>query len=224
MANYIFLILLFCFVFGCECVPGLDTPKEITPQNSTNCLFVNGIEDNNNIYLETDEIKIAGKINYQKTELDIKKVKIGNYYLKIKGNDSTSVIYNSPINFRKNKQYIYCLAGIYYSILPLLIERDYSNNYSTELINLSGNNYPINITIISGADTLVQSLNRMSSMKLDLNNRKIDLLFINNQNSELEYNKSNIELSNYNLIVIKGNNYKNQKTMIVDVVNSNTPF
>jgi len=221
MTKLLLFILLAMVTIGCECVPGLDAPKEITPENSTQCLFINGVEDNENIYLETDEIKILGAINYSKTIFDFKKVKIGNYFLKIKANDSVSVIYNSPFNFKKDKRYILCAAGINYSIQTLLIEQDYSNQNYTEIINLSGEPNPLEITIISGTDTLKYSLNQLTSIKLDINNAKIDMLYIKNNNSELELNEKDIQLLNYNLLIIKGKNYINRRNLILDAVSSN---
>lgn len=218
MIKYLLFILLSLIIISCECVPGLDAPKEITPENSTECLFINAIEDNKNIYLETDEIKISGAINYNLTNFEYKKVKAGNYFLKIKGNDSISVIYNSPINFKKDKRYILAAAGIGYSIQTLLLENEYTVTKWTELINLSGNTTPLEITIITNSDTLKYSLNPISSVKLDINNTKIDMIYIKNQNSELELNAKDIELKSNNILIIKGNNYSNKNTLLLDVV------
>lgn len=206
------------FIISCECVPGLDAPKEITPENSTECLFINGIEDNENIYLETDEISILGGISYSNPSYDVKKVKIGNYYLKIKGNDSASVIYNSPINFKKDKRYILAATGINYTIQTLLIEQELSSSNFTEIINLSGLGNPMNITIISNNDTLRYSLNQLSSVKTNLSNIKIDMLYVKNNKSELEINQKDIELKSNNVLVIKGNNYANQSSLVLDVI------
>ncbi len=221
MIKLLLFILLTIITISCECVPGLDAPKEITPENSTQCLFINGVEDNENIYFETDEIKILGTINFSKTNFDFKKVKIGNYFLKIKANDSVSVIYNSPFNFKKDKRYILCSAGINYSLQTLLIEQDYSNQNYTEIINLSGEPNPLDITIIVGSDTVKYSLNQLTSIKLDINNVKIDMLYIKNNNSELELNEKDIQLLNYNLLIIKGNNYINKRNLFLDAVSSN---
>lgn len=204
-------------VVSCECVPGLDAPKEITPENSTECLFINGIEDNKSIYLETDEIKIAGAINFSETIYEYKKVKAGNYFLKIKGSDSTSVIYNSPINFKKEKRYILAAAGINYNIQTLLLEYDYSTTNFTEIINLSGDSKPLQVTAISGSDTLRFDLNQISSIKLDWYSKTIDMLYIKNDKSELEINQQNIKLRKNNIIIIKGNNL-NTKSIFLDIV------
>lgn len=216
--NKLKIILLAIIITGCECVPGLDAPKEITPGNSTDCLFINGIEDNQEIFLETDEIKIPGSISYKNTSYDFKKVKIGSYYLKIKALDSTSVIYNSPIKFQKDKKYILAAAGANYFIQTHIIEFDSFNQDFTELINLSGNISPLEISIISGADTISHNLNQLSSVKLNLFNQKIDLLYIKNQNFELEFSQKDIILLKNNLLIIKGNHLKNKSGIILDIV------
>ena len=217
MIKYLLIILISLIIVSCECVPGLDAPKEITPENSTECLLINGIEDNKSIYFETDEIKIAGAINFPETKYEYKKVKAGNYFLKIKGSDSTSVIYNSPINFKKDNRYILAAAGINYNIQTLLLEYDYSATNFTEIINLAGDSKPLEVTVISGNDTLRFDLNPMSSIKLDWHSKIVDMLYIKNNKSELEINQQNISLRNNNLIIIKGNNF-NTKSIFLDIL------
>ncbi|HRP02794.1 MAG TPA: hypothetical protein PLE30_09125 [Candidatus Kapabacteria bacterium] len=218
MQRTLLFFIITLFIYACECVPGLDTPKEITPENSTDCIFINGVEDNESLYIETDDIKISGNISYRQSKFEYKRVKVGNYYLKIKANDSLSIIYNSPIKFRKDKKYILCAYGKDYSIETLLIEQGLSEAKWSKIINLSGELTPLQVKIVTASDTITESIDRGVALDIDIVSQKIDMIYIKNLKSELILLQKDIYLKDNNIIAIKGYNIDGNKKLTVDIM------
>jgi len=223
MTRFIIISVISVIIYGCECVPGIDAPKVISPENSTNCLFINAIEDNNDISFLTDEIQIVGKVNYLVTNNEFKKVKIGNSYIKIIANDGISSIYNSPVEFLKDKNYILGAAGKGFDI-HTLVAPDYINSLDNEdyvkIINLAGNKNSLSVSMVFSSDTLVYQLNPISATEyIKIPENKTKMIFVTNQVGELEATIRDYQFEkNRNLLILKGNNFSSTKTLFIDVI------
>jgi hypothetical protein len=116
------LITAIIAIAGCECVPGLVTPKIITPANSSDAVFINAISDQQNITIETDGIKLLNKSSFDASEVEYQKVQAGINYLRFRSDDGISIIYNSPAEFIKDMKYTVFAYGNGFSINTLIIE------------------------------------------------------------------------------------------------------
>lgn len=108
--RYITTVLLIVGgVISCQCVPGLDTEKEITPSDYAKVLCINGIPKLDKVSIDAGNYKLHTALNYDLEEgYKYFNVPPGviNFYVSIR-NDS--VLFNGLANLSRGKAYTFLL-------------------------------------------------------------------------------------------------------------------
>ena len=108
--DFIKISLFFFFIYyifsteGCECVPGMDTPREVTPSFDAFVLFINAIPDINDINIYTDKNILKKQLEYSGEDYQYIKVPPGNRNIRVT-NWADSVLYNTVIELRDKENY-----------------------------------------------------------------------------------------------------------------------
>ncbi len=108
--KYIILILLIIGgIIACQCVPGLDTEKEISPSEYAKVLCVNGIPQLDKVRIDAGDYNLHTALNYDLEEgYEYFNVPPGviNFYVSIR-NDS--VLFNGLASLSRGKSYTFLL-------------------------------------------------------------------------------------------------------------------
>ncbi|MBE2187972.1 MAG: DUF4397 domain-containing protein [Candidatus Kapabacteria bacterium] len=118
-----FLALSVIAIGGCECVPDITTPKEITPENSSFVRIINALPDHPEIELESNDIKINTIAFYSGSDSSLyQKFHAGNSFIRIKSVTRNQVIANQAYLLIKDKRYTLISFGRGSLALTTLIE------------------------------------------------------------------------------------------------------
>ncbi|PKL85817.1 MAG: hypothetical protein CVV22_06585 [Ignavibacteriae bacterium HGW-Ignavibacteriae-1] len=118
-----FLALSVIAIGGCECVPDITTPKEITPENSSFVRIINALPDHPEIELESNDIKISTIAYYSGSDSSLyQKFHAGNSFIRIKSINRNQVIANQAYLLTKDKHYSLISYGRGSLALTALIE------------------------------------------------------------------------------------------------------
>ncbi len=101
------IILLTFLLTGCECIPSIDTPKDIKPENGAKISFYHLAQDYNNITVENKDITLIDKLGFAQSSGIYKESFTGYTNIKVKETSSGESIYNGIYSLEK---------GMYYSL------------------------------------------------------------------------------------------------------------
>ncbi len=99
------IILITIFFFGCECIPAIDTPKEIKPENGSKIAFFHLSHESGNVSLLNKQIVLLDNITFSEHTPDYKEAFSGYTNFKIQDNSSGQTLYNGTYNFEKAGHY-----------------------------------------------------------------------------------------------------------------------
>lgn len=122
------LVLSIIANYGCECVPDINTPKEITPDNFSYVRIINALPDHTEISTESNDIKLIIPALYSNEDsVTYQKFHTGNSMIKIYSLAHEQVIANQPYMLAKDKHYSLVAYGRGSIALTTLIEDNYTN-------------------------------------------------------------------------------------------------
>lgn len=96
-------------IVSCQCVPGLDTEKEITPSDYAKVMCINGIPKLDKVSIDAGNYKLHTALNYDLEEgYKYSNVPPGvvNFYVSIRDD---SVLFNGLANLSRGKAYTFLL-------------------------------------------------------------------------------------------------------------------
>ncbi len=111
------LYLLFTFAvvvlnIGCECVPEINTPKVINPENFSYVRLINALPNHIEISAESNDIEIqASALNDDETPQNYQKFQSGNTFVRIKSISRNQVIANHAYLLAKEERYTLAVFG-----------------------------------------------------------------------------------------------------------------
>lgn len=97
-------ILSSFLIFSCECVPGIETDKKITPKESTDAAFINCTSDNTPLTLYSNSVSIEKSLANNQNNVNYSKFYIGDNFLQVE-DDHQSLLYSGLLNFAKGNKY-----------------------------------------------------------------------------------------------------------------------
>lgn len=106
MIRYIVYIFVFAIIFaGCECIPGIDTPKDIHPENGAKIAIFHFASSYNSISVSQKGYTIADNLGFASHTPIYKDAFTGYSNLKITESSSKHTIYNGIYTFEQGKHY-----------------------------------------------------------------------------------------------------------------------
>lgn len=127
--DYLVAFLFLLFLGGCQCVPSIDTPKEVNPTFYSHILFVNAHPDIDEINILIGNNALVKSLFYNSDPKDYYNVSPGSQNIQITGyNDST--LFNSTINLVDKQNYTLIAYGTD-SRVQVKILNDTISNYSS---------------------------------------------------------------------------------------------
>ncbi|MBX3044949.1 MAG: DUF4397 domain-containing protein [Candidatus Kapabacteria bacterium] len=114
--------ILFVALTACECVPDIDTPKIISPENYSYAAMINAIPDRENLVIESDDIPLFYGVSYSGGTHYYQKINSANSFLRLIDSDSQLSLFNMPINLTKLKHYSIIFYGFRNSAKALIID------------------------------------------------------------------------------------------------------
>ena len=103
--NFLIFFLISAIISGCECVPGIDTPKIKEPAKYANLAIINILNNRNSIRAESEEIVLYEKLNLLQ-DTEYKKFETGSVkYLSVYTEDRFERFINLPLNLNFGKYY-----------------------------------------------------------------------------------------------------------------------
>ncbi len=124
-------ILFILSAFGCECPPGADTPKIITPSEHANINIFNAVYSNEYFSIDTKYGIFYNQLDFNSDFGEYIKIGSSNNVLKLK-NEAGEYFYTVPLFFHKDSSYTAVIAGNNLDIIPILIEEKFSNLNSSK--------------------------------------------------------------------------------------------
>ncbi len=99
------IILLTFLLIGCECIPSIDTPKDIKPENGAKISFYHLAQDYNNITVENKDITLIDKLGFSEFSGRYKDAFPGYTNIKVKDISSGESIYNGIYSLEQGMHY-----------------------------------------------------------------------------------------------------------------------
>lgn len=161
--SILIFFLVSLIISGCECVPGIDTPKIKEPAKYANLAIINILNDRNFIRAESEEIVLYDKLS-RLQDTEYKKFETGSVkYLSIYTEDRFERFINLPLNLQEENFYTLILFTYANEIQYRLIDdTDYREKMvNLRLMNLSDTDY--NLKISSGENEITKDFNANSS-------------------------------------------------------------
>ncbi len=137
MISKIFYILLTLSILNaCECIPAIDTPKEIKPENGAKITLYHMAYDRGMVSLSSKNITLVDQLPFGEHLGEYKEAFAGYTNLKIKETSSGNILYNGIYSLEQNQYYsIY----LYSCNRPKVLEvRDsvYENASFVRIVNM----------------------------------------------------------------------------------------
>ncbi len=117
--KYLFLLL---FLGACTCVPDINTPKEVSPTEFANVLFVNSHPDMEELRISLNNKVFIEKLSYKNPDTNYKKAEIGMNELTAENLRDISVAYRSLVDLKKDMSYTVIFYGAENRIDELYLE------------------------------------------------------------------------------------------------------
>lgn len=133
---YIFLITL--LVNACECVPDINTPKEVDPAQSANVAFINA--DNNHMQMQiiSNDIELPEKIDFKSETSTYQKVASGATYIRVNNAVTGSALLNFSVDLEIGEYYSILIYGKGKRVIPILMKDEINQQAgSIRFINVS---------------------------------------------------------------------------------------
>jgi hypothetical protein len=137
MKQLILILLIIFALFGCECVPDVNAPKQIDPEESAKVAFINVHDNYSSLLIESDDIEIIGElINFQQ-ESQYRNLASGITYIKIVNNENNHGILNFSVDLEIGEYYSLFIFGSGSRAEALLIEDSKIYQNSVRFVNLA---------------------------------------------------------------------------------------
>ena len=142
--NLLIIAAICIIAFGCECVPGLDTPKKYLPNTISKVAFVNNLTDNSSYKLYSNSIEIANSSSDINRTIDYVETYSGENYIQLL-ETSNKMLFSGLFNFTKDANYSLISYKNNNRIHLIAIEDSASNEQSPQLrvINLAASSRTI---------------------------------------------------------------------------------
>jgi hypothetical protein len=158
------LILSF---WSCQCVVGIDTPKEVNPTFYSHVLFINAHPEFDEINFLTDNNVLVKSLYYNTNPKSYTNINPGNRNIQIT-NYLDSVIFNSTIDLSDNQKYTFIAYGSSKRVQTIFFTdtiKDYSvNNMYFRLVNVSPDS-PVLISKVEDQYPIFNNLSFRSTTK-----------------------------------------------------------
>lgn len=205
--NIVILILITLFI-GCECVPEINTPKIISPDDYSNTIMLNAIPDRDELLVESNEVPLLNPVLYDNPDNNYRKINAGNSFLRLIDSKSKISLFNLPIELEKGQYYTIIFYGYRFSAQALIFEDNYSQNNQKSFFRFVHTSFDSgNLTFrLSGNTNFENNFNFRSYSELneiDAGNYNISVL-----RDGIVLLENNIQISAGNLysFVLKGTN------------------
>jgi hypothetical protein len=157
-----FLALSVLAIVGCECVPDIVTPKEITPESSSLVRIINALPDHPEIELESNDVKINTIVYFSGSDSSLyQKFHAGNSFIRIKSITRNQVIANQAYLLTKEKHYSLISYGRGSLALTALVEDELvslqSGTSGVRLMNFTDGLNELTFSLV-GQNNHVQSI------------------------------------------------------------------
>ncbi len=217
------IIILSSIINSCECVPDINTPKEITPSDYSLSMFINATSKYDKLMIESDEVVVNENLTNSETELKYIKVWSGNRYLRVIENQNT--ILNLPVSFKKQDYYTVVFYNFGSKLKSMIVKDSILQlspiNFSNyRIITAIENNIPLNIEIFKDGTAIIAFYGLYNSISdynsINTGNYKIRISNPTTQSiiTETEFNFSINSICN---ILIKGNINSQQSPISISV-------
>lgn len=155
MKNIIFYFSLFItslIFWSCECVPTIDTPKKILPEEAARVAFINAVNDENSIKIESNELMIIDKLYLSEPSVNYEIAASGS--IKIISNKDKSTLFYGYFEFANLQHYTVFFHGSSSRIRTLMCSDSTAENKNKSYIRII-NLYPDSPVkyLISGGNT-----------------------------------------------------------------------
>lgn len=197
-AKHIVMILAIAGLYSCECVPGIETPKNISPIEGTNIAIASCLSDGESISLYANSLEIAKGVTPLINEIDYSKAYIGDNFIQITA-PKDIILFNGFLQLAKDSYYSLIAYGTIQRTRLLIMSDSVSQSREggyLRIINLSS----------SGKTVLVKTGNSQSiELKFKsftpLLSNKAELIQIEVIDSETNNQliKTNVRVSSHDL-------------------------
>ncbi len=208
----VLFILIVSLMISCECVPDINTPKIISPENYSQAILIN-CSNLNDISVFSDEVEVISKLNNNTENFEYYKFWSGDRFVRVKDSQTLNTIQNFPVSF-VNKQ-LYTIAffnvgnKLKYIVAGDSLKSLKFNNFSHfKIINAIENNPKINLQIIENNQTIFNfnNLNNNISDYYPINYGIYTIKVLNSENSKLILEKNfDFQINSAYNLIISGN-------------------
>lgn len=178
-----FLLIAF-LSFACECVPGLDTPKEYIPSKYTKAAFINNFTNVAEFLFKTSGMELTEAFSITSSSETYKKIPAGLSSFVFISKSDEEVFYRSNMELSENFNYTMICYGSK-SRPQVLLLPDTSNSqsiggFNLRIVNLSVNHSSLNIILTQQNDS-INALNYLAFTRiLHINNAENTLKISDN--------------------------------------------
>ncbi|MFA6569872.1 MAG: DUF4397 domain-containing protein [Bacteroidota bacterium] len=108
---YFRLLSALILLAGCECVPGIDTPKIVEPQNYSKINIINALTDSDKISFLSNDAIIFDTLGYSNSTADYKKILSGTSGFQVLTLPDSTIVFNSSFYLENEKSYSMIVFG-----------------------------------------------------------------------------------------------------------------
>ena len=211
--GFIHTISAFLLIAGlsnsCECVPGLDTPKEYIPSAYTKTAIINNFSNVSEFSFKTSGMELTESFSVSSTNESYKKIPAGLSSFIFTSQNDNEVFYRSNMQLSENFNYTMICHGTKSRPQVLLLpDTNYnfkSNNFNLRIVNLSSNHSSLKLILKEQNDT-ISSLNYLAytsimhiakaAATIQITDNSSSTVFETSTNISLESNVLNILILN----------------------------
>lgn len=125
----IFIFIYTVFLLSCECVPGINSPKIVEPDEPAFVNFVHALPDKPDLNIKT-ELKTILNISYDEPKINYESIASGRNNFKLIRTDNSNTIYSRTTELIKDKKYTFIAYG-YGNVARELLLNDITDNIDT---------------------------------------------------------------------------------------------
>jgi len=166
------LLLLSFFLFSCECVTDIDTPKQFQPLESVSVNIVNTNFTFRNLEIFSFETKL-GEVNFESLENNYISLPIGSNRVKLYDKNSGLLVYSGVVSLVENNSYTLIVHGNEFSPeISILKHKELNNKSNIYLFNSVYNSEDKLKVVINQNDTL------MHKQDIDVANGNVSIIIM----------------------------------------------
>lgn len=225
--KFIIYLLFVCFLAACECIPEINTPKIISPNDYSKAVIINAIPDKNILEIESNDIPLLHSAEYENENPEYQKINAGSSYIRLIDKNTNTSLIMIPVQLEKFSNYTIIFYGFRNSAKALVLQDSIKKNSSAEnafvrfvhtsfdsgefIFKLSGNKSD------SSSALSFKTFSEIMPFKPGI--YKFEIINPVNQNVILSRNNLQISGSNLYNIILKGTSFTMpEKPLVVDIV------